>query len=145
MVDGNSVRIGALSSASGLSVSALRFYEAQGLLVASKRSAGNYRIYDAEAVDRARFIRHAKQLGFSLDDIRDLLRVQDSDSRRDVRALAQKHVARIESRIQSLQSIHGVLANAVSACDGEGSVEGCPVIESIQDLPDDYSEAAADD
>nr|MBV6629546.1 MerR family DNA-binding protein [Oceanococcus sp. HetDA_MAG_MS8] len=125
-------------------MSALRFYEAQGLLVASRRSAGNYRMYDPDAVDRARFIHHAKQLGFSLDDIRDLLRVQDSDSRRDVRALAQKHVARIESHIKSLQSIHSVLANAVRACDGEGSVEGCPVIESIQDLPDDYSEVAAD-
>lgn len=139
------IKIGALAKATGLAVSALRYYEAQGLLVASKRSAGNYRIYNAAAVDRARFIRHAKQLGFSLDDIRDLLRVQDSDSRRDVRELAQKHVARIESRIQSLQSIHSVLADAVNACDGEGAVEGCPVIESIQDLPDDYSEVPADE
>ena len=131
------MQIGALSKATGLSVSAIRFYESHGLLAAGKRSAGNYRLYDSSAVDRAKFIRHAKQLGFSLDDIGDLLRVQDSDSRREVRQLAARHVACIKARLVSLQRIHDVLSNAVERCDGQGSVDGCPVIQSIQLLPDD--------
>lgn len=136
------MKIGALSDASGISVSALRYYERHGLLAADHRSAGNYRLYDPSAVERARFIRHAKQLGFSLQDIAELLRVQDSDSRSEVRQLAARHVARIEHRLHSLQQIHTVLAGAVQACDGHGSVDGCPVIESILHLPDDAIEGA---
>lgn len=136
-------RIGALSEESGLSISALRFYESEGLLIATSRSNTNYRLYDEAAVDRARFIRHAKQLGFALEDIRDLLIVQDSDSRQEIRRLAAKHVKKVEAQIEKLQCIRAVLSKAVDECDGKGSVKGCPVIHSIVDL-DASTDARAD-
>lgn len=154
------LRIGALSRAAGISVSALRFYESQGLLVPAQRSAGNYRLYDEAAVDQARFIRQAQQLGFALQDIGDLLRLLDRDggrdsgsgrgrdrggdsgrdsrpnSRGDVRSLAARQVAAMEAQIRSLSRMRDVLAAAVADCDGQGPARGCPVIASIRQLPE---------
>lgn len=154
------LRIGALSRAAGISVSALRFYESQGLLVPAQRSAGNYRLYDEAAVDQARFIRQAQQLGFALQDIGDLLRLLDRDagghtgghtggdrgrdsgrdsrpnSRGDVRSLAARQVAAMEAQIRRLSRMRDVLAAAVADCDGLGPARGCPVIASIRQLPE---------
>lgn len=158
------LRIGALSRAAGISVSALRFYESQGLLVPAQRSAGNYRLYDEAAVDQARFIRQAQQLGFALQDIGDLLRLLDRDaggdtgghtggdsggdrgrdsgrdsrpnSRGDVRSLAARQVAAMEAQIRRLSRMRDVLAAAVADCDGQGPARGCPVIASIRQLPE---------
>jgi Hg(II)-responsive transcriptional regulator len=126
--------IGRLAQSAEVNIDTVRFYERQGLLQPAPRSAGGYRLYGESDAQRLRFIRRAKALGFSLEDIAELLRLtEDGHDRAAVKAIAQRRVADLESRIRELERMRSVLAHHAGHCSGRGSVKGCPIIESLLD------------
>ena len=131
------MRISALAKRCGVSADTIRYYEQRGLIEATSRSLGNYRIYDQRSEQRLQFILHAKQLGFSLAEIEQLLVLQEGGARSDVRRLAQAHIDKIDLRIEALRAMRTSLSGAVDACDGLGAVAGCPIIDSIAEFTQD--------
>ncbi len=122
--------IGVLARETGLGVETIRFYEREGLLPEPERSASNYRRYGPEALRRLRFIRRAKDLGFTLQEIRRLLDLSAS-SHSDAghfKALAEEKIGWIEQRISELQAMRDILAGAIERCPGHGSKERCPIL-----------------
>ena len=126
--------IGTLSKESGVKVPTIRFYEQIGLLPAPPRTESNRRTYGHEDVRRLRFIRHARELGFEVEDIRTLLAMtaepQASCDRAD--SIARHHLTEIDRRIAQLTALRGELQRMVEECSG-GRVCDCRVIEVLAD------------
>jgi len=125
---------------SGLTPKAIRFYEAQGLLHPS-RAANGYRSFGASDVHTLRFLKRARDLGFSVEDCRALLALyHESDrSSAEVKALAETRVAEIDRRLAELSSIRNALAKLASSCSGDHRPQ-CPILEDLagdSDLDDD--------
>jgi Hg(II)-responsive transcriptional regulator len=131
--------IGEVARQAGVGVETVRFYERQGLLEEPERRASGYRQYDGEAVAVLRFIRRAKELGFTLKEIKGLLALRlDAPARRtEVRQQAQAKVADIEARITDLQRMRDVLQKLIRKCHGAGSTTGCPILAALQGQDDD--------
>ena len=127
--------IGKLAKVSHTGIETIRFYERRGLLPSPPRSAAGYRRYPTATVQRLQFIHRAKALGFTLDEITDLLALQQdttrNHSRAEVKAISEAKLARIEEKIRHLEGMRAALAQLVSACSGEGPVQGCPIIEAL--------------
>ena len=126
-----SMTIGKLAQAAGVGIDTVRFYERSGLLGKPMRSSSGYRLYAPSEVDRLRFIRRAKALGFTLEQIAELLSLSQGGDRADVKALASGRLVEIDLRIADLIAMRESLARLVEDCDGHGSVAGCPIIESV--------------
>jgi DNA-binding transcriptional MerR regulator len=126
--------IGKLSEATGVKVPTIRYYEEIGILPEADRSAGNQRLYGREAQERLTFIRHARELGFPLDAIRDLLSLSDrpDQSCAAVDAIAKAQLAAVEGRIARLNALKAELERMVMQCAG-GSIRDCRVIEVLGD------------
>ena len=131
--------IGQVARQAGVGVETVRFYERQGLLAEPARRASGYRQYDAEAVAVLRFIRRAKELGFTLREIKGLLglRLDASATRAEVRQQARAKVADIEARVADLQRMRDVLLNLIRKCHGDGAASGCPILEALQGKGED--------
>lgn len=129
-----SLPIGRLAASTGCKIQTIRYYEDIGLLPAPERSRGNQRRYTANHTARLAFIRHARELGFSLDDIRQLLDLADDPNRscEDADALARHHLAEVRSRIRRLQSLEAELAR-MARFNCRGRVAKCRVIEVLAD------------
>ena len=112
---------------------AIRFYERQGLLPPPARSASGYRRYTQDAVDRVNFIRRAKQLGFNLKEVRELLELQDDPhrDRSDVKAITESKLAEVIGKIRDLENMRIVLDGLVAECSGSGPIAGCPIIHAL--------------
>jgi MerR family copper efflux transcriptional regulator len=124
--------IGRLATAAGVGIDTVRFYEREGLLPRPRRTASGYRQYAEADAERLRFIRRAKTLGFTLDEVGELLALNDGKgSRAGVKALTEKRLAQIEQSIADLQRMRGTLAALASHCSGQGSVKGCPIIDAV--------------
>jgi MerR family transcriptional regulator, copper efflux regulator len=127
----NGMHIGELAKEAGVGVETIRFYERERLLRRPKRTSGNYRLYDVGALGRLKFILNAKNLGFSLDEIRVLLRASenpDSDAG-DFRDLARRKIEWIDERVEKLREMRETLAGAMAACPGHGHEKSeCPVL-----------------
>lgn len=129
--------IGRIATASGVGVETIRFYEREGLLPEPERSASGYRLYPDDAVARLRFIQRAKQLGFTLDEVRRLLTLADvAGPSAEVRALAADKLAIIDARLRDLGRMREALADLVECCDGSGSAASCPIIQALVDGDD---------
>jgi Hg(II)-responsive transcriptional regulator len=126
--------IGDVARRAGVGVETVRFYERQGLLEEPQRRASGYRQYDDEAVAVLRFIRRAKELGFTLKEVKGLLalRLDASATRAEVRQQAGAKVADIEARIADLQRMRDVLLKLIRKCHGDGAATGCPILEALQ-------------
>ncbi len=126
--------IGKLGQAAGVKVPTIRYYEQVGLLPEADRSAGNQRLYGRKSMDRLTFIRHARELGFPLDAIRDLLSLSDrpDQSCAAADAIAKAQLAAVEARIARLTALKGELKRMVAQCAG-GSIADCKVIEVLGD------------
>lgn len=126
--------IGRLAAAAGCTVQTIRYYEQIGLLQSPHRSAGNHRLYGDDEANRLSFIRHARELGFPLDAIRDLLALSDDpgQSCETADGIAREQLVAVESRIQQLQSLKKELERMIAACRG-GAVADCRVIEVLGD------------
>jgi MerR family mercuric resistance operon transcriptional regulator len=128
------LKIGKVARNAGLAIDTVRYYEREGLLQKPARTASGYRHYTTDAVARLRFIRQAKELGFSLAEIKDLLalRVTPGKSCADVRAHAEHKIADVDRRIASLKRVRGALVTLASACTGRGPVSQCPILEALE-------------
>lgn len=140
MTERDFISIGILSKRSGVNVETIRYYERIGLLPAPPRSAGGYRVYSSAHAERLRFVRRARDLGLSLDEVRRLLGLADQKSRScgEVHNLAAHHLADIRERIADLKRMERVLSRLVQAC-AKGELPSCPLLEALAH-PDDNSE-----
>lgn len=126
------VAIGALATATGVKVPTIRYYESVGLLPVPSRTEGNRRFYGEATVQRLRFIRHARELGFEVDAIRQLLELSDQPNRpcREVDAIAHRHLADIESRIARLKALKTEVSRMIKQC-AKDTVAHCRVIDAL--------------
>lgn len=126
------MQIGVAAKRSGVNAKMIRHYEAIGLLPAGARGANDYRDYGEGEVHELRFVRRARDLGFSLPEIGQLLSLwRDKDRRSsDARALAERHLADVERRIDALRSIAETLQGLVEACHGDER-PGCPILGDL--------------
>jgi len=127
------IQIGELSRRTGCNIVTIRYYEQIALLPAPARSAGRYRVYDTADVRRLAFIRRARELGFTLDEVRTLLSLSADDGQdtcANVREVAERHLADVRAKIGDLQAMEHVLADAVRRC-AAGEVPGCPIIDAL--------------
>jgi MerR family copper efflux transcriptional regulator len=130
--------IGQVARQAGLGVETIRYYEREGLLpIPNRRPSSGYRQYGPEAVSRLRFIRRAKELGFTLKEIKELLALTaDTEATRaDVRGRAEAKVADIETRIADLLRVRDALRALTTACDGDGPLDGCPILHALAGDP----------
>lgn len=127
------MQIGQLARAAGVAVDTVRYYERRGLLTEPQRRPSGYRVYHDEDLERLRFIRRGKALGFSLDEIRELLRLAHSGTadRSEVRALASRRLEDVERRLAELAAVRDTLRGLVEDCSGRGPVTGCPIVERV--------------
>ncbi|MAA73242.1 MAG: heavy metal-responsive transcriptional regulator [Salinisphaeraceae bacterium] len=128
-----SYSIGQLAKSADTGVETIRFYERRGLMPDPPRAPSGYRRYPRDATDRLLFIRRAKRLGFTLDEIGTLLALQEGGGRAAVKAIAQAKLAQIEARIDDLRRMRKTLAELEKQCSGHGPVPGCPIIEALSD------------
>ncbi len=124
--------IGAASKASGVSAKMIRHYEAIGLLPKVPRSFGNYRVYSTNDIHLLRFIRRARDLGFSIEEIRELLGLWRNKSRSSaaVKKIAAKHIADLRLKIAELQSMVQTLEHLTRNCHGDHRPD-CPILDDL--------------
>jgi MerR family transcriptional regulator, copper efflux regulator len=130
-----SLTIGKVARLAGVGVETIRFYEQEGLLEIPPRRESGYRQYPEDVVSKLRFIRRAKELGFSLKEIRELLslRLDSTATCQDVRQRAIAKIAGIEEKIRTLGKMKEALQELTSACLGRGPVSGCPILKAMED------------
>ena len=138
------LRIGEVASKAGVNIQTLRYYERRGLLEAPERSASGYREYPQEAVRLIRFIKRAQDLGFSLNEIKDLIALRDARGRKrsEVRARAEAKTRYIDQKLAQLQAMRSALSTLVESCGCRDGRPTCPILEALDDGQD---ATAADD
>jgi MerR family mercuric resistance operon transcriptional regulator len=125
--------IGQVARLAGVGVETVRFYERSGLLKQPERKASGYRKYGDDVIARLRFVAAAKDLGFSLKEIKELLdlRVGPDATCSDVRDKAQAKIAEVEEKISTLQRMKKSLVEITKACRGRGPVSACPILDAL--------------
>lgn len=126
-------KIGELAAAGGCQVETVRYYEREGLLPRPARSAGNYRLYGAEHVDRLTFIRHCRSLGMSLIDVRLLLHFKDAPNENcnEVNLLLDTHIVQIAKRMAELETLQGQMLELRSHCTQNQSAKDCGILHGL--------------
>ena len=129
------MKIGDLARATGTKVETIRFYEAEGLIPPPARSSGNYRIYEQAHLARLSFIRRARDLGFTLDQVRTLLRLADDRDApcAEVDAITTAHVTEIDRKLTDLQALRGELVRRLDSCAGS-TIADCRIIEALSPM-----------
>lgn len=125
--------IGAVAKRVGVAIDTIRYYEREGLLPEPERRASGFRSYREGTVSQLRFIRRAKGLGFTLEEIRELLALS-ADRQRGVKAVkrrAEERLAALDLRIVELQRVRDGLAQLVDSCPGHGVQEQCPILRAL--------------
>ena len=126
------VTIGGLSKQTGCNIETIRYYERIGLLPKPPRTEGGHRLYEREQIKRLVFIRRSRELGFSLDEIRTLLRLVDGKryTCQEVKALTEEHLGDIKKKIADLKKLQKTLGEISAQCQG-GQVPECPIIDAL--------------
>jgi len=132
----NDLTIGMLARAAGVNVETIRFYQRKGLLPEPDRPYGSIRRYGAKAVARVAFIKAAQRLGFSLEGIAGLLKLEDGTHCDDARELAEEKLGDIRAKLDQLQRIESVLTELVQKCRRRTGRISCPLIRSLQKDPE---------
>ena len=124
--------IGEAAEQAGVNIQTIRYYERRGLLPRSPRRPSGYREFPMETVRVVRFIKRAQELGFSLDEIAELLRLrrQHGRDRQKVRAVAERRIAQIEQKIAELERMRSALQRLAHACHA-GTTLDCPILEAL--------------
>lgn len=125
-----SLTIGKLAKQAGVNVETIRYYQKLGLIHEPEKPAFGYRYYPIETISRLHFIKRAKNLGFTLQEIGVLLKLGDGNCL-ETRKLARQKLAMIESRIQDLQAISEVLGNLIHSCESQKTSDTCPIISAL--------------
>ena len=123
--------IGQLARRAGVAIDTVRYYERNQLLAPAGRLASGYRRYGEDELKRLRFIRRAKALGFTLEEIRDLLSLSGERNVAKVKRAAEAKLADIEQRVAELQRIRRGLRTLIAACPGHGRAEACPILNAL--------------
>jgi len=126
------MNIGALARQTGVPAKTIRYYEDIGLLPAPARSSKGYRNYDARALHTLHFVKHAREFGFSIEDVRELLALWANPRRTSakVKAVAQKHVEEIERKLDALASMRRTLMKLMQCCHGDHRPD-CPILDNL--------------
>lgn len=126
------MKIGELANATGTKVETIRYYEQTGLLPAPARTLGSYRSYDGEHLARLSFIRRARNLGFSIEQVRALLDLSDERTRdcASVDRIASEHLRKVDRKIADLTALRRELSSVITSCDG-GTIAECRIIEGL--------------
>lgn len=133
MDDVNGRTIGTLAREAGIHVETVRYYEQRGLLKQPRRTSG-WRRYDDEALRVLRFVKRAQELGFSLDEVHELLSLRASKSSRTcvrVRAAAEAKLSDVKARIRDLEAIGRTLQELAATCPTEGTADACPILGAL--------------
>ncbi|WP_312320552.1 heavy metal-responsive transcriptional regulator [Stenotrophomonas sp.] len=127
------MNIGQLARQAGVPIDTVRYYERQHLLPTAQRSAGGYRVFSDSDLTRLLFIRRAKALGFTLEEIGELLALSDQRQQdvAKVRDTAVHRLEDIQQRIDELQRMHAALKQLVDACPGHGDNTACPILAAL--------------
>jgi MerR family mercuric resistance operon transcriptional regulator len=126
-----SLTIAGLAAAAAVSIETVRYYQRRKLLHEPARPPGGVRRYASADVDQLRFIKRAQAMGFTLEEIRSLLKLRTQDACHTTRALAVSKLQLIDTNISELQQLRKELAQLVAACDANASESHCPVIERL--------------
>lgn len=125
--------IGTIARAAGVNVETIRFYQRKGLLRAPNRPAGGIRRYSKAEIERLRFIKSAQRLGFSLEEIAELLRLDDGTHCAEARELAERKLADVRAKLTHLARLEAALARLVQACRTRKRNVSCPLITSLHE------------
>jgi len=132
VIEATAMNIGEAASASGVSAKMIRHYESIGLIGAARRTDAGYRVYARQDVQVLQFIHRARVLGFSLDQIRELLALWQDKGRAsaDVRALARAHIEELNRKIAELEAMRRTLERLAASCHGD-SRSDCPILDDL--------------
>ena len=125
--------IGALAEAAGVNVETIRFYQRKGLMPEPEKPYGSIRRYGDADLARVRFIKSAQRLGFSLEEVGDLLKLDDGTRCGEARQLAEHKLADVRRKLSDLQRIESVLSDLVARCSAVRGRVSCPLIASLQE------------
>ena len=128
-----SLTVGELAKAAGVHVETVRYYQRRGLLATPERHYGTIRRYTVADRDRLRFIRRAQRLGFTLEEIAQLLALDALRDRDRARALAKSKVADLDARIADLRAVRRVLVERIAHCAHGQPAESCPILGAFRD------------
>lgn len=127
--------ISGLARAAGVNVETIRFYQRRGLLVEPAKPLGGIRRYGEADIARVLFIKAAQRIGFTLDEIAQLLQLDDGTRCAEARAIAEHKLADVRQRLQDLQRIEAALAQLVDRCASRRGTVSCPLIDALQPAP----------
>jgi MerR family mercuric resistance operon transcriptional regulator len=127
------ITIGDVAEAAGVGVETVRYYERRGLISQPARAMGGYRRYGGGHVHRIRFIKRAQDLGFTLEEIESLLKLEDGTDRRSIRRIASARLEETRRRIADLQGIERALSHLLHECETHAKSPRCPIIAAITD------------
>ena len=133
MHDKTGATIGALAETAGVNVETIRFYQRKGLLPEPEKPYGSIRRYGAAELARVRFIKSAQRLGFSLEEVGELLKLEDGARCSEARQLAEQKLVDVRQKLSDLQRIESVLAGLVARCSAVRGRVSCPLIASLQE------------
>jgi MerR family copper efflux transcriptional regulator len=128
------MNIGQAANASGVTSKMIRYYESIGLIKESSRTEAGYRVYGPKDLHTLRFVKRARTLGFSLEQIRDLLSLWEDPTRasKDVKAVAKAHVADLDKRIAELTEMRDSLTHLIKNCAGDHRPD-CPILVGLEE------------
>ncbi|MCU7939118.1 MAG: heavy metal-responsive transcriptional regulator [gamma proteobacterium symbiont of Bathyaustriella thionipta] len=128
------LNIGQVAKETGITVETIRFYEKQGLIDTPQRTENGYRQYPQNTVKRVRFIQHAKDVGFTLKNIGELLslRQEPGTSCTDIKLRTTEKIEEVDQKIRDLTRIREALARMVMKCTGSNEIRQCPILEELE-------------
>ena len=128
------LNIGQVAKQTDVTVETIRFYEKQGLISTPQRSDSGYRQYTTDSVKRLRFIQHAKDVGFTLKDIGELLalRQEPGASCTEIKLCTLQKIEEVDQKIKDLNRIREALARMIMKCSGQGVLSECPILEELE-------------
>lgn len=132
--DRDRLKIGDVAASAGVTPEAVRYYEREGVIPPAPRESSGYRRYAQADVDRLRFIRHARDLGFSLTEVRELLSIAEGDQSRpceDVNRLALEHIAQVDEKLTQLAALRTQLSQLAASCSPEAQVTQCSILSAL--------------
>lgn len=129
------MKIGQLAQRAEVNIDTVRYYEREGLLPKPERMSSGYRIYGESDIKRLRFVRRAKSLGFTLQEIRELLELSRSrdDDMASMKAAALEKIADVKARIAELERMRVALEGLIESCPGHGTLATCPILNALSE------------
>lgn len=129
------MKIGELAHKSGCSIQAIRFYEKEGLLPTPERSLGNFRMYDAAALEQLSFIRRCRDLDLNLGEVRLLLNLQQSPQAccEDINKMIDSHILQVNARMKALRNLKSQLQALRHSCDNRKAVKECGILKGLKE------------